>query len=206
MAAPGVDLGSVHGADLPALLVVVTPPLALLTGVGLAAVLRPAPQLRVAVAAVVLCALAATLSLDGWRAAVAVPADRRWMATDNGLLAPVHDAAEYVHRITGPDDRVYVVTGGMTNGGQVLYWLADRRPADRLIFPSDMVPPRFDEVSGRLARNPPAALVVIPGAPLEPFLAAIDEGGLEVVRRLPTGTGAEVLVWARPSAAARGTR
>ena len=193
------------GRTYPHYFVVVTPALSLLVGVGLAALARRAPQIRTALAAVVLCALAATLALDGWRAAIAVPPDRRWMATDNGLLAPIRDAADYVQRITTSDERVYVVTGGTTNGGQVLYWLADRRPADRLIFPSDMVPPRFDEVSARLARDPPAALVVIPGAPLEPFMGAIRNGGLEVVNRLPTGTGAEVQVWARPSAA-RGTR
>jgi 4-amino-4-deoxy-L-arabinose transferase-like glycosyltransferase len=194
------------GRTYPHYFVPITPPLALLAGIGLAAVLRRAPQARVAVVAAVLCALAATLALEGWRASVAVPPDRRWLSTDNSPVASVDDAADYVHRITDADDRVYVVTGGATNGGQLLYWLADRRPADRLIFPSDMVPPRFDEVSVRLARDPPAALVVIPGAPLEPFMGAIERGGLEVVRRFPTGTGGEVVVWARPSAADRAAR
>ena len=60
-----------------------------------------------------------------------------------------------------------------------------------------MVPPRFAEVSADLARRSPAALVVIPGAPLEPLQAAIENGGLEVVGRFDDGAGAAVELWSR---------
>ncbi len=114
-------------------------------------------------------------------------------------LRSVDEAASFVREDHEPDDRVFVATGGGggTNGGQFLYWLADRRPAYRIFYPADVVPQRFDEVSAALARNPPDVLVWIPGTPKEPYEAAIANGRLRARRALPGAPGQDLEVYAR---------
>jgi hypothetical protein len=186
------------GRAYPHYFVGVAPPLALLIGAGVDVVARRAPQARVAVAAVALGVACLPLALDGWRAALSIPAERRYMGLDVQPLKSVDEAAALVRRITGPEDRVFVATGGGSPGGQFLYWLADRRPAYRIFYPADVVPPRYAEVSAALARRPPDVLVLIPGTSRTPYESAIERGRLAVVARLP-GVGEQVLeVYARP--------
>jgi 4-amino-4-deoxy-L-arabinose transferase-like glycosyltransferase len=161
--------------------VVLTPPLALLAGAGLGAL---AP--RRALPALVLCALVAVLAAGGWRDALEVPAQRRWMGTEQPQLAGIGAAAQLVQRITRPGDRVYVVSN-FGRGGQIVYWLADRRPAHRLMFPSEMLPPRLDEVTADLTARPPAALVAIARTPLAPYRPVLAAGGLAEVGRFAGG-------------------
>ena len=185
------------GRDYAHYFVVVTPPLALLVGAGLAVAGRLAPALRVAIPAFVLCVLSAQLAVDGWRRALDVPAHRRWMGTDQAQLAGLDEAARLVGRITRPRDRVYVVSSA-GRGGQLLYWLADRRPAHRLMFPGEMAPSRLDEVARDLAQHPPAALVLIAGTSIEPYRGALASGGLSEVGHYGDDPITEVRVFARP--------
>lgn len=190
------------GRIYPHYFIVMTPPLALLVGAGLQAILDRAPPAAPALVALAVLAITVPFAIANWRAALDIPAQQRWMRVRNPQLAPVDDAARLVRRITGPHDRVYVATSA-GKGGQFLYWLADRRPADRLIFPGEMVPSRFREVGERLARRPPDVLVMVPGAPDPPFAAAIANGRLRTVARFPTASGEELRVLATGAAAAR---
>ncbi len=188
------------GRVYPHYFVAATPPMALLLAAGIDALGRRAPPAQTAIAAVVLAGACLPLTVDGWRTGLAIPAESRWMGYDVPALRSVDEAARFVGRTTEPDDRVFVATGGGggTNGGQFLYWLADRRPAYRIFYPADVVPQRFDEVSAALARNPPDVLVWIPGTPKEPYEAAIANGRLEVVARFPGIPGQDLEVYARP--------
>ena len=178
----------------PHYFIATVPPLALLAGAGVSALARRSAAAGPVVAAVVVAAVCVPLAVDGWRSALEIPVAQRWMGRHVPALSPVADAARIVGGVTAPGDRIYVHTAPLY-GGQTIYWLTGRRPADRLTFPGDMVPPRYDEVAARLAADPPAAIVTMPGAPQGGLDGAIAKGRMKVVARLADGVGRELLVW-----------
>ena len=178
----------------PHYFIATVPPLALLAGAGVSALARRSAAAGPVVAAVVVAGVCLPLAVGGWRSALEIPVAQRWMGRHVPALSPVADAARIVRGVTAPGDRIYVHTAPLY-GGQTIYWLTGRPPADRLTYPGDMVPPRYDEVATRLAADPPTAIVMMPGAPQGGLDGAIAKGRMKVVARLPDGVGRELLVW-----------
>ncbi len=178
----------------PHYFIATVPPLALLAGAGVSALPGRAAATGPLVAAIVVAGVCLPLAVDGWRASLEIPVAQRWMGREVPALAPAADAARVVRRVTAPGDRIYIHTAALY-GGQTIYWLTGRRPADRLMYPGDMVPPRYEEVAARLAADPPAALVMMPGAPPGALDEAVVNGRMKIVARLPDGVGRELVVW-----------
>lgn len=174
------------------------PGLAVLCGVGADALASRAPGVRRPILALVVVPILAAFAIGPLREVLAIPPDQRWGLYRSSALARQGEAAEIVRESTEPGDRIYVVTGGaLTNAGQAIYWESQRPPASRFIFPADVVPPAFDAVRADLAREPPAAIVVMPGAPMRPVAAAIAAGELEQIAALESGDGPTTRIYAR---------
>ena len=161
--------------------VVAVPPLAVLAGAGLGALggSRWVP-------AVVLSLLAATLALAPIRGAVALDPSDRFGFQHQPALAAVDEAATVVERETRRGETVYVLSGGAaTPAGQAVYWLADRAPAARLLYPAAERGLPWEDARRDLERRPPSAVVVMPTAPE----GEVDLAGLREVARFQTDVG-----------------
>ncbi len=173
------------------------PGLAVLCGLGVAALCRGAPDARWLVTAVVCFPIAAVLGLGPMRDALTIEPERRWGDVALPCVGSQDEAAEAVAELTEPGDRIYVATGtGASYFGQQIYWQARRLPASRFIFPRDVVPPAYAEVAADLERTPPAAVVLMPDPVMEPVAAAVEAGGLESAARIDCGGGAAIEVLA----------
>lgn len=145
--------------------------------------------------AVLLLALAGELAIAPARESIANPPGERFGTDTDPAAAGSAQIAAFVRRITKADDRIWVATGADTNAGQAIYWLADRRPAARLIYPGDMEPPTYTQVGVALAQHPPTAIVILPNAPVDYLQRAIHRARLHRTNtvNLPEGDQAEVL-------------
>ncbi len=186
------------GASFDHYFLLPVPGLAVLCGLGADALASRTPSARRAVLALVVAPILAALAISPLREVLAIPPDQRWGLYRSSALARQGEAADIIDTATKPGDRIYVITGGAyTNAGQAIYWESRRLPASRFIFPADVVPPAFDAVRADLARTRPAAIVVMPGAPMRPVAAAIDAGNLEEIAALESGDGLTTRIYAR---------
>ena len=171
------------------------PGLALLAGIGLSVLRRSIGSAGVlALIATVAVGLIAT----PFRESVVVPHRERESVYRNPADARIKRAAEPVAAVTRPGERIYAATGGpLTNSGQLAYWYADRRPATRQIAPYSLAPTREAETARDLARNPPAAIIVMPSAPASEIAEALRLGGLRIVSRVDTSAHNPIVVYGR---------
>ena len=197
--------------DFPYYFVPLTPPLSIMIGAGLAAVAdRGVKRGRVAAIAAMLAApLAVHYGLQD-RAdrsismAARLPADLASPLHPGGLAiddlaagpaagppdVPDDAVAEVLRRVTAPGDRVYVA--GEYAGGA--YWLADRRPASRILCTTCHRPqPPYAEIAAELRRSPPAAIVVVDRYRTDYLRAALKD-----MRPLPRDPRAGYRVYVRP--------
>ncbi len=157
------------------------PPLSIMIGAALATIADVGARISWARVAAIAALLLAPLSVHygiqdradrSVSAAVRLPADLEspirpgGLAVDDLAAGPsvrppdVSDeaVAEVLRGTTGADDLVYIA-GEFAAGA---YWLADRRPASRILCTTCHRPqPPYAEIAAELRRNPPAAIVVV---------------------------------------------
>ncbi len=183
----------------------IVPPLAVLVAAGVASLERrlvvPEPRARSAVTVAVLAPVFLLLAL--------VPARERLTYGTSFALDAQKQVARIVQEVTTPSERVYVAT---PFEGQTAYWLGERLPASRYIFPAIMpafpylFDPPWDEVVRDLERTRPAAIVVMPEAYLDYLQPIIERERLKEVATVRLEFAEEpIRIFARraPLAAAR---
>lgn len=177
------------------------PGLALMAGLGLDALAGELARGRAAaLCAVVVLGLAGELSLGPGRDAIANNPSERFGTDTDPAAADIQAIGARVRRLTSARQRIWVATEGDTNTGQGIYWLADRRPAARFLYPFDTVPPTDRQVGASLARRPPAVIVVLNNAPEDYLQGAIRKGHLHQVATVQQPEGDQAQILAGPSA------
>lgn len=176
------------------------PSLALLGGVGLAALAAHSrrPQL---LAAAVLTAAASGLVVAPALTAATLDDAGRTGTVRRPQLEPIQEIGETLRAATTRDDRIWLAA---EYEGESVYWYADRRPASKYIYPRFTYPePTYDEVSRDLVNRRTGAIVVMPGSPTDYLQPAIRRWNMQIAGRYPVEGGSEVVVYARPDVAAR---
>jgi hypothetical protein len=142
--------------NFPHYFVLATPCLAILIGLGWAAVVGSErdPRLRRAVAALVLVPL--TLGMAVMPLLHAFSDDALFRSTERDrALDPV---IGFIHEHSGPDDRIFVSSQQELIS---IYWLSDRRPASRFLFQSPVRESEAEQLRDELLARPPAVIVVV---------------------------------------------